>query len=79
MQFLNSREQMRLVADTPLLTFDFERAAEFSNACRAAGIAGSPVDVLICAASERLEAPIYTLDRDFERYRDLLGIELYEP
>jgi predicted nucleic acid-binding protein len=34
--------------------------------------------MLICAVAERLEAPIFTLDRDFEHYRDILGTELYE-
>jgi hypothetical protein len=78
-QFVAAREQLRAVSDTELVTFDFERAAEFSNTCRAAGIVGSPVDMLICAVAERLNTPIFTLDHDFDRYRDILGIALREP
>jgi predicted nucleic acid-binding protein len=78
-QFVAAREQLRAVSDTELATFDFERAAEFSNSCRTGGIVGSPVDMLICAVAERLNFPIFTLDRDFERYRDILGIALYDP
>jgi hypothetical protein len=59
--------------------FDFERAAEMTNQCLRVGIAGSSTDMLICAVAERLEAPVFTLDRDFERYRDILEIELYQP
>lgn len=78
-RFREVRNRMRGFVDSELITFDYERAAEFVNVCRAAGVAGSPVDFLICAAAERLAQPIYTLDTDFERYRDLLGIELYQP
>jgi hypothetical protein len=77
-RFEAARTALRGFDDEPLSSFDFERAAEMSNACRAAGVAASGTDMLICAVAERLEAPIFTLDRDFEHYRDILGTELYE-
>jgi hypothetical protein len=53
------------------------RAAEHFNRCRAAGIAGSPVDFLICAAAERLAVPIFTTDVDFPRFARHVPIRLF--
>jgi predicted nucleic acid-binding protein len=56
---------------------DFETAAEMFNTCQSAGIQGSHVDLLICAMAARLNLPIFTLDKDFERYAKHLPIRLY--
>ena len=59
------------------LLADHVRAAEHFNRCRAAGIAGSPVDFLICAAAERLAVPIFTTDLDFPRFARHVPIRLF--
>ena len=63
--------------DAQLLTIDFERAAEMSNLCRALGVATTAVDMLICSIAERSDTPIFTTDKDFARYAELLGIKLH--
>lgn len=55
--------------DVPLEIADYEEAAMASNNCRAAGIAGSPVDFLICAVALRRNWAIMTTDKDFRRYQ----------
>lgn len=73
------RAALRPFPDLPLASADYERAAQFFNLCRARGIAGSAVDLVICAASARHEAPIYTMDADFRRYASVLGLTLHAP
>jgi hypothetical protein len=76
-QFLALREALRAFPDVAVGQSDHERAAEHFNSCRARGIQGSQVDFLICALAERQELAIFTLDPDFELYRDHLPIELH--
>lgn len=75
--FERLRDDLRAFEDEALHRADFERAAEHFTACRARGIQGSNTDFLICAIAERRELPIFTTDRDFVRYADLLPITLY--
>ncbi len=65
--------------DEPLVTADFEEAAQAHNRCRQAGVAGSAVDFLICAAARRRGLAIFTTDRDFERYARVLPLRLHHP
>ena len=58
---------------------DYDLAARFFNTCRAKGIAGTPIDLLLCAVAHRCRAPIFTTDRDFERYAPHTGVHLYVP
>jgi len=58
---------------------DYVRAAEFCNTCRKRGVQGSNTDFLICAAADRYEMTIFTLDRDFERFVSLLPVRLFDP
>ncbi len=78
-RFLRVREGLRGVEDVPLISYDYERAAEVSNTLRAGGVASSPVDALLCAVAERVAVPVFTLDQDFERYSSLLGLDLHQP
>lgn len=73
------RHALRPFPDLPLATADYERAAHYFNRCRARGVAGSSVDLLICSASAQHDAPIYTTDTDFVRYASILGLQLHEP
>lgn len=72
------RKHLRAFPDVVLESGDFERAAEFFNACRARGVQGSNTDFLICAVAHRLKAAIFTTDRDFERFRKVVPFYLYE-
>jgi predicted nucleic acid-binding protein len=75
-QFLRLRDYLRAFPDAPLETVDYEEAARGSNECRRAGIANSPVDMLICSSALRHDWEIFTTDRDFFHYRDILNIRL---
>ena len=70
---------LRGVPDEPVLVDDHERAAEMFNQCRAAGVQGSVVDLLVCSIAERLGAPVLAADLDFRRYADILPIALHSP
>ena len=76
-QFERLRDALAPFPDEAILTSDHVRAAEHFNRCRAAGVAGSPVDFLICATSERLAAPIFTTDLDFPRFARHIPIRLF--
>jgi predicted nucleic acid-binding protein len=76
-QFDRLREHLRAFPDLALKTEDYERAAEFYNTLRARGIQGSNTDFLICAAADRHDLPIYTVDTDFLLFAQHLPIQLY--
>ena len=73
------RTALRPFPDLPTTTDDYERAAQFFNRCRAKGIVGSAIDLLICAVSAGYGAPIYTTDADFRRYAAVLRLKLHAP
>jgi predicted nucleic acid-binding protein len=73
------RAHLRAFDDEPLVTADYETAAEAHNRCRTAGVAGSAIDFLICAAASRRDLAILTTDQDFERYSRVLGLRLHGP
>ncbi len=57
---------------------DYDRAAQFFNLCRARGISGTAVDLLICAVAHRSDVPIFTTDADFQHYAPHVKIRLHE-
>lgn len=73
------KERLHPFEDLPLTQTDYERAAEFYNACRKAGIQGSQIDFLICSVSVGNKIPIFTSDKDFLHYKKQLPISLYQP
>ncbi len=75
-EFEALRLALRAFADEPLLLDDFERGAEFANTLIGHGVQSTSVDMLIAAASARLDVPIVTLDRDFTFYAQHLPIRL---
>jgi predicted nucleic acid-binding protein len=75
----NLRAALEPFPDLSLAPADYERAAVFFNRCRARGVAGSAIDLLICSASAHYKAPIYTMDADFRRYASVLGLTLHAP
>jgi predicted nucleic acid-binding protein len=76
-QFERLRERLSAWPDGALETADFERAAEAFNACRAAGINGTPFDLLLCAWAERRGLPIFTTDTDFPLYATAFPVALH--
>lgn len=75
-QFRHIRDKLRAFPNVGLEEEDYEDAARFSNDCRRGGIAGSSVDMLMCAVSIRREWQIFTTDRDFTRYRTIIPLQL---
>ncbi|MBZ5630457.1 MAG: PIN domain-containing protein [Acidobacteriia bacterium] len=75
-QFRAVRDDLRDFSDEPLSLEDWEAAAESNNACRAAGIAGSAVDFLLCAVAIRRHWEIFTTDKDFLHYARILPVLL---
>lgn len=78
MVFRRVRDGLRTFDDEALLRDDYEHAARIANLCRAAGLASTPVDVLICAVAVRRGWEIFTTDRDFERYAEHVPLALYQ-
>jgi len=62
--------------DLALQREDHELAARYGNTCLAHGIAGSAIDLMICAAASRRDFEIFTTDSDFPRYARVLPIRL---
>jgi predicted nucleic acid-binding protein len=78
-QFTLLRDRLRAFEDIPIRTADYERAAEFSNTCRRAGVQGSHMDFLICSTAAGNGASIFTMDRDFDNYAKHVPIVLHRP
>lgn len=55
----------------------FILAAEFFNACRAAGAGPGAIDMSICAAASWHDTEILSADPDFDRYATILPIKLH--
>jgi len=73
------REKLRCFDDEPLSVEDHEHAADCFNRCRAKGIQGSVVDMLICAVALRRGMAVFSADADFLRYVRHLGFPLHVP
>ena len=76
-QFLRIRDHLRGFPNVELDANDYEEAARASNHCRSHGIAGSTVDLLMCAVALRHSWQVFTTDRDFSRYATVLPIQLF--
>jgi predicted nucleic acid-binding protein len=76
-QFRRIREHLRDFPNIEIAAADYEEAAWVSNECRRNGIAGSPVDMLMCAVALRQDWQIFTTDHDFLHYRRILKIQLF--
>jgi len=56
---------------------DYDLAAEFFNECRAHGISGGSIDLLIASVAHRFNVPIFTTDPDFARFARHVPIRLH--
>lgn len=77
--FRRLRDHLEGLGDEPLWASDYSRAAELFNLCVTKGVLASTIDALICAASLRLRASVFTLDRDFTAYARVTGLRLFAP
>jgi hypothetical protein len=73
------RDALRAFPDLPLASEDYEHAAEIMNLCCAHGLQGSNSDFLICAVIDRRGSALFTTDRDFERFAQVLPLRLHTP
>lgn len=71
------KEKLSYFVNTPILDTDYELAAELSNKCRKKGVQGSHIDFLICAVAKRIAIPIFTNDKDFEHYQNIIAVKLF--
>jgi len=78
-KFSNLKEKLSYFENTPVLDADYESAAELCNECRKNGTQGSQIDFFICAVAKRLDVPIFTTDKDFTRYKEIVSIKLHAP
>lgn len=77
-KFRTIKEKLSYFVNTPILDADYELAAEFSNQCRKKGVQGSHIDFLICAVANRIDIPVFTNDKDFENYQNIISIKLFK-
>ncbi len=76
-KFRNLKSSFAAFEDLPLRSDHYEKAAEFANICRKGGVQGSSIDFLICAVSSLEQWPVFTTDKDFDKYRKFLPIRLF--
>lgn len=76
-RFERIRSELRDFPDVAMKTDDYEEAARMNNMCRQRGVAGTSIDLLLCAVASRNQWSIFTTDRDFERYHRILGVKLF--
>lgn len=76
-KFKNLRDKLKSFDDLDLDQKDYEKAAEISNICRRSGIQGSHIDFLICAAAVNRQISIFTTDKDFENYSNVINLKLH--
>ena len=68
---------MRAFDDLEILPEDYENAAEIYNKCRRNGIQGFQVDCLICSVAKNNNLSIYTTDKDFDNYKEIINLKLH--
>jgi len=78
-EFEKLRSTLRSFSDEPVHTSDHEAAALACNECRARGIVGSVVDMVICSVALRRRIAIFTTDADFTNYAKVLPLKLHYP
>lgn len=76
-QFNALRDRLRPFPDFPLTAEDYENAAACFNRCRTQGIQGSNTDFLICAVALHHGLGIFTTDRDFHQFAQVLPLVLH--
>ena len=75
--FIRLKKRLSAFPDLLITSNDYEKAAEYFNVCKSKGIQGSNTDYLICAISNRFDFSIFTNDKDFQNFEQLLPIKLH--
>ncbi len=78
-QFVKLKNILQSFSDFNVQMNDYEHAAALFNIARSHGISGSNTDFLICALSEIYDMPIFTIDNDFDLYRQYMKFKRYYP
>jgi len=78
-QFEKLKKRLKPFEDLPISTMDYERAAEFYNLSRSKGVQGSFIDFLICSVAKNNNLAIFTFDKDFKNYAQILDLSLHIP
>ena len=76
--FLRIRDHLRGFVNVELDESDYEEAARATKRCIRRGITGSNADLLMCAVAVRHDWQIFSTDRDFTHYGQVLPIQLFE-
>jgi len=77
-QFDKLKRYLKTFPDLPIITEDYEKAAEFLNLCRSKGLQGSNTDFLICSLCTRNSFPLFTMDNDFNLFSQYIPIKLHQ-
>lgn len=77
-KFKKLKEKLSYFENAPIQDSDYESAAEMCNQCRRKGIQGLHIDFLICAVAIRLDVPVFTADKDFLEYKNVLSLKLFD-
>jgi len=77
-QFDKLKGYLKTFPDLPIITEDYEKAAEFLNLCRSKGLQGSNTDFLICSLCTRNNFPLFTMDNDFNLFSQYIPIKLHQ-
>ena len=75
-RFEELKNKISVFEDFIIDTSDYELAAQLYNECRSKGIQGSHIDFLICAVAINNQMSIFTLDKDFENYKEIIPITI---
>lgn len=78
-QFETLKKHLDAFPDLSIVTEDYVYAVKLLNKCRSKGIQGSNTDFLICSVALRNTFSIYTIDKDFELFSQLIPIRLHQP
>ncbi len=70
--------KIKAFEDELLETADYEKAAEINNLCRSNGIQGSHIDFLIVATAMNRNIAIFTTDKDFQNYSQIVELKLHK-
>lgn len=76
-QFKQLKSKLNAFADFPIISKDYEKAAEFFSICKGKGVQGSHIDILICSVAYNNNLSIFTTDKDFNLYAEHTGISLH--
>jgi len=77
-QYQKLKKGLRGYTPEPLFSEDYEEAAVIHNKCLSHGYVPYSIDCLICAVTLLRGWQLFTADKDFIRFKDIIGLGLYE-